>query len=340
MFKPNHVIFEKEALEYETGQALWEKFQQTEKCEVEVIEKNRVVIKGQDAKEKYEKAKRTLVVAVRKDLDFQSCKPSAHYQLPLVTGCMGMCEYCYLNTRLGNSNYIKIYVNIEEILKKAKQYIVNRQPEKTIFEGAATSDPIPIEDYTHNLAKAIEFFGKEPEARFRFVTKYDNIESLLNLNHEGHTEIRFSLNTERVIKDYEHRTASSKKRIEALGKVAAAGYPVGVLIAPVFLYENWKEEYLKLLYQLKNELYERKVTTSVSFEIITHRYTKTAKNRILEFYPDTTLPMEEEKRKFKYGQFGYGKYVYTQEELEEVKKFFYENIDRIFENTGNILYVI
>lgn len=339
MFKPQKIVFEKEALTYPLGKEIYDSLVKENKTTIEIIQNNRVTIKAENAKERYEIAKKILVFGVRKSSEFQSCKPSAHYQLPLVSGCMGMCEYCYLNTRLGNSNYIKTYVNTEEILKKAKEYMETRKPDITIFEGAATSDPIPVEGYTGNLAKTISFFGKEELGRFRFVTKYNEVDSLLNLEHNGHTEIRFSLNTDYVIQEYEHRTASSKKRIEALGKVAKAGYPVGVLIAPVFLYDNWKEDYGKLLYRLKSELYQLKEKDSLTFEIITHRYTKTAKNRILEFYPNTTLPMEESKREFQYGQFGYGKYLYTKEELQEVKRFFYEQIDHLFPNS-KILYVI
>ena len=338
MFKPNLVLFEKDAMEYEVGQALKERFEK-EGILTEQLNSNRIHVKGDTQKEKYENAKRTLVVGVKKSLEFENCKPSAHYQLPLVTGCMGMCEYCYLNTRLGNSNYIRVYVNIEEILEKAKTYIKKRSPEITIFEGAATSDPIPVEGYTHNLEKAITFFGKEELGRFRFVTKYTDVDSLLALNHNGHTEIRFSLNTNKVIKEYEHRTASMEKRIEALVKVASAGYQVGVLIAPVFLYQGWQEEYTELLTQLQERLEEKQIQDNLTFEIITHRYTSTAKNRILEFYPDTTLPMDEQERKFKYGQFGYGKYVYQPEKMEEVKQFFTKQIEEKLKGS-KILYII
>ncbi len=49
--------------------------------------------------------------------------------------------------------------------------------------------------------------------------------------------------------------------------------------------------------------------------------------------------MEEELRKFKYGQFGYGKYIYKQEELQDMKEFFQENIGINF-GTGAINYII
>lgn len=341
MFKPKQIFFEKEALEYPLGKTLWDKFEK-EGRQVEVLNKsNRVTkIKGDTQKEKYEQAKDVLVVGVRKTLAFENCKPSAHYQLPLVTGCMGMCEYCYLNTRLANSSYVRVYVNTEEILEKTKQYIVERAPEITIFEAAATSDPIPVEAYTHNLEKTIEFMGKEPYGRLRFVTKYPFVDSLLDLEHNGHTEIRFSINTDYVIKNYEHRTASLEHRIQALGKVAKAGYPVGVIVAPIFLYENWEQEYTILLEKLQQELERNELFDyPISFEVITHRYTIAAKNKIQEFYPNNTLPMKEDERKYKYGQFGYGKYVYPPEKIEEVKTFFQQEIQKRFRQ-ANILYII
>jgi spore photoproduct lyase len=103
---------------------------------------NRVTgIPGKTPREAYLEAKRTLVVGVRRTLQFSSCKPSAHYQLPLATSCTGWCQYCYLNTTLGKKPYVRIYVNVEEILQQAGEYIKKRAPETTVFEGAATSDP-------------------------------------------------------------------------------------------------------------------------------------------------------------------------------------------------------
>lgn len=49
--------------------------------------------------------------------------------------------------------------------------------------------------------------------------------------------------------------------------------------------------------------------------------------------------MNEEERKYKYGQFGYGKYVYPKESISEIKDFFEENIKEIFTNC-EIKYII
>lgn len=331
MFIPKRVIFEKDALNYPLGNALYDQFSSNPNVEVFEAATNRVKthIPGDDLHDMYRHGKQTLVVGVKKSLKFQSCKPSAHYQLPLVSGCMGQCEYCYLNTQLGDKPFVRIHVNIEEILDQAQKYTNERLPDITIFEGAATSDPLPVEPYTHALAKCITYFGRQEHTRFRFVSKYNDIDSLIGLKHNGHTEIRFSLNTPYIINTYEHHTASSKLRIEASSQLAASGYPIGFIIAPVFMYPNWQEDYHQLLLNLKEAL-PKQLSHPIIFEVISHRYTLRAKKRILEIFPATTLPMNEEERTFKYGQFGYGKYHYPKENLSEMKAFFTKELDEFF----------
>lgn len=331
MFKPKRVIFEKGAKDYPLGQTLYKQFINDPNIEVFEAATNRVKsnIPGKDLHDMYRHGKQTLVVGIKKSLKFQSCKPSAHYQLPLVSGCMGQCEYCYLNTQLGDKPFVRVHVNIDEILGQAQKYADEREPHITIFEGAATSDPLPVEPYTHSLATCIEYFGERENTRFRFVSKYNDVDGLLGLNHNGHTEIRFSLNTSHIINTYEHSTASSKLRIEASSKLSHSGYPVGFIIAPVFMYPNWKEEYHDLLVSLKQKLPD-KPPYPIIFEVISHRYTLRAKNRITEIFPETSLPMNEEERSFKYGQFGYGKYIYPKESLSEMKAFFTKEFDELF----------
>ena len=340
MFIPKRVIFEKDSLDTEVGKNIYNMVKDNPKVEIINATSNRIKthIPGDNLFDQYRSGKETMVVGKRKSLKFQTCKPSANFQLPLVSGCMGRCEYCYLNTQLGDKPFVRVFTNIDEVLDRAKQYIEERLPAVTIFEGAATSDPIPLEPYTHAIRKTIEFIGNEPKARFRFVTKFNDVDSLLDAKHNNHTEIRFSINTPKVIDSYEHYTASSQNRIEAAIKVANAGYKIGFIIAPVFIYDNWKEEYKELIKSIKDRL-PKDFDKQIIFEVISHRYTTKAKNRILEIYPDTLLPMNEEDRKYKYGQFGYGKYVYTKEQLDDMKDFFKTEIKAVFPNSI-IKYVI
>lgn len=333
MFIPKRILFEKNTLNYEIGRHIYDFFKNDSTVEIIHLSNNRIKekIPGDNLYDFYRAGKKTLVVGIKRGSKFQSCKPSAHYQLPLLSGCIGQCEYCYLNTNLGDKPYMRVNVNVEDIHARAQTYIDERLPEKTIFEGSATSDPVPTEPYSHLLKSTIEFFSESEKGRFRFVTKYTDIDTLLNLNHNGHTEIRFTLNTNKVIQDYEKGTASLEKRIQACKKVIGAGYPMGFIIAPIFLYENWKEDYRNLLLDLKKELPEE-TPYPITFEVISHRYTTRAKNVILQAFPDTFLPMNDDERTYKYGQFGYGKFVYGKEELREIKDFFTGEIESIFQN--------
>lgn len=328
-FTLRRVFFEKDALKYDLGEELWQRFRK-EGVDVTVLKNNRVTgIPGESPQDYYRESKQTLVVGVRKTLKFETCKPSAHYQLPISTSCIGKCEYCYLNTTLGKKPYLRIYVNIEEILAKAREYIEERKPDITVFEGAATSDPLPYEKYTGSLSKTILFFADQELGRFRFVTKFTDVEPLLKLNHGGHTRFRFSINTREVIKEYEHQTPPIEMRLEAAHKAAQAGYPLGFIIAPVILYPGWEEGYAQLIMSLASIL-PVSVRRDLTFEVITHRYTTRAKSNILEVFPATTLPMAEEERQFKYGQFGYGKYIYPKEKMAEVKLFFSKMLTEYF----------
>lgn len=325
------VFFEKEALDYPMGRQIYQRMKD-DGFEVQFLRShNRVTgIPGNTPREAFFQGKSSLVVGVRKTLDFAPCKPSAHYQLPLVTGCEGICEYCYLNTQLGKKPYTRIYVNVEEILSQAAVLISQRKPEITLFEAAATSDPVSVEPYSGSLARAVAFFAEQEYGRLRFVTKFTCIESLLELNHQGHTRIRYSINSDKVIRSYEHRTPRLQQRLQALSRIIAAGYPSGVIIAPVILAPGWRQDYRELLQQLADYL-DYSPELDFAFEVISHRFTARARSNILEVFPQTDLPMDETSdRKYKYGQFGYGKYVYTDELLAEMKDFFTEQINRLF----------
>ncbi len=338
-FLPATAIFRKNALEYPLGKKLQQLFTGMDEIETHVVSPRGPFPGNKDLcfRDKFIKAKKTLVVSVRSLGEFQTCKPSAHYQLPLVTGCPAHCQYCYLSTNLGKNPYIKVYVNLEEILNKAEKYIEQRQPEITIFEGAATSDPLPVERWTGSLAYFIEAFAQMELGRFRFVTKFTDIDSLLELEHQGKTEFRFSLNSNYAVKKFEPTTPSPQERIEAARKVFKADYPLGFLIAPIFIYDNWETEYRELIKNLQQSLNTK--GKGISFELITHRFTERAKNIIEKIYPRTELPRDKEEREFKYGQFGYGKYVYPPDKMEKIKKVLTEAINQYFPD-GEIKYFV
>ncbi|RKN84721.1 spore photoproduct lyase [Paenibacillus ginsengarvi] len=326
-FVPELVYFEPDALDYPKGRRIHE-WAESLGLPIRITgSHNRITgLPGESELEKYKIAKRTLVVGIRKTLKFDTSKPSAEYAIPIATGCMGHCHYCYLQTTLGAKPYIRIYVNTEDILNAARGYIEERAPEITRFEAACTSDPVGIEHISGSLRELIEFMAEQPLGRLRFVTKFHHVDSLLDAKHNGHTRFRFSVNADYVIWHFEPSTSTFAERIEAAGKVARAGYPLGFIIAPIIWFDGWEDGYADLLAKLGASV--PKETPDLTFELIQHRFTKTAKNVIQQRYPKTKLEMDEAKRKYKWGRWGQGKYVYPDEQATLLRETITE---RIFE---------
>lgn len=327
-FIPQLVYIEPKALEYPLGQELKEKFEKMGLEIKETTSHNQVRgIPGDNELQQYRNAKSTLVVGIRRTLKFDTSKPSAEYAIPLATGCMGHCHYCYLQTTLGSKPYIRTYVNLEEIFAQTQKYIDERAPEITRFEAACTSDIVGLDHLTHSLKKTIEYIGQTEYGRLRFVTKYHHVDHLLDAKHNGKTRFRFSVNSRYVIKHFEPGTSSFDERLEAARKVAGAGYPLGFIVAPIYMHDEWKQGYEELFQRLSDAL-KGIDTKGLTFELIQHRFTKPAKNVIMKRYPKTKLEMDEEKRKYKWGRYGIGKYVYPTDEAKSL-----EDTIRGFANT-------
>lgn len=327
---PERVFFEPSSLKYPLGQKLHEYFSSKGTEIIETTMQNvSKSIPGTTEKQKYARSKKTLVVATKKGLALDVCKPSADFEFSLVTNCPGNCEYCYLQTAQAYKPYLRIYVNIDDIFGTIRRYI-DKNPGITTFEAASNGDPLAVEHLTGGLAKTIELFGTLEKARLRVVTKFSNVDSLQNLDHRGHTRFRFSINSRYVINHFEHNTASFDERIEAASKIASSGYPIGFIVAPIMIYEGWKEEYEELFNRLQEQIDQGKSGQPVTFELIQHRFTPIAKKFILERFPNTKLDMDETGRMLKWGKYGRYKYVYPKEKAAEIKEYISSLVNRGF----------
>ncbi|MCB2306087.1 spore photoproduct lyase [Clostridium estertheticum] len=300
-----------------------------EELKVPIINSKKVVIDSGSPEKNYAAAKKTVLFTTNGQKKLVSCKPSADYQFSLSSSCPANCEYCYLQTTQGEKPFMKIFLNIEEILENIQTYIEANLPSITSFECASITDPIALEHLSGNLKKCIEFFGRSEKGRLRLVTKFDDVDPFLKLKHNKHTKFRFTLNTPYVIDNFEHNTSTFKERIGAVKKIASAGYPIGFIIAPIMIYDNWRSEYKELFETLKIALADYK--DEVSFELIQHRFTKAAKELILQRFKNTKLDLDEEKRLLKWGPYGKFKYVYKKPESENIKNYISELINNNFD---------
>ena len=337
---PQRVTFTPEAFEQPYGQQIYERVNRLG-LPVEVLKNNRLTgIKGETERETYKLAKSTLaiVTAPPSALKLQPIPPSADWQFHLAQGCPAHCQYCYLAGSLSGPPVIRVYANLPSILENLVHY---EKPEQiTSFEASCYTDPLSIEHLTGGLEKTIEHFSRRPNGHLRFVSKFDAVEPLLSLQHNGRTRCRISLNAELISRRLEGGTSSIPERIAALRKLAlpkergGGGYPIGVVLAPIMPIPDWQQHYDQLFTQLSQQL---DFPCDLTFELISHRFTPGSKDVLMEWYPNTSLDMNEENRTVKRNKFGGIKYVYPKDVMKELKSFFEQQISTRF-SQAKILY--
>lgn len=329
LWMPKRVLFTPEAMNEPFGQQIFERVTQLN-LPVELLKNNRLTgLRGETEKETYRLAKSTLAIVNAPPSAFKlsPIPPSADWQFHLAQGCPAHCQYCYLAGSLSGPPAIRVFANLPDILQNLGNY--ERPGAITSFEASCYTDPLSIEHLTGSLAETIRYFGTRPNAHLRFVTKFDAVEQLLNINHQGHTRARLSLNAASISSRLEGGTPQVAARIQALRTLAlprergGGGYPIGIVLAPIMPIPDWKERYSELFNELQQQL---NFPCDLTFELISHRFTPGSKDVLMEWYPNTSLEMDETSRAQKRNKFGGIKYVYQKDVMQSLKSFFEQEI--------------
>ena len=277
----------------------------------------------------YSDAKGTLavIVASPSKRKLQPIPPSADWRFDLAEGCPAHCQYCYLAGSLAGPPITRAYANLPEILDGLSAAIgqgqvtsrsAARQAEGTTFEAGCYTDPLGIEHLTGSLAAAITHFGTwDAPVQLRFTTKFDGVDGLLPLPHHGRTRIRFSVNA-KAAERFEGGTARMPQRLAAFRQTAMAGYPVGLVIAPIMPVPGWQEGYRQLFADAATAL-EGTLNPDLTVELITHRFTPGSKDTLQGWYPGSSLNMDEAQRTRKLTKFGSTKWVFPTAVMRDLR---------------------
>lgn len=332
MFKPKAIYFEKEIINYPLGKELMEKYQDIPKVEIE--NHNNIEEMRKNSNKEFANMKRNLIIGVRKTHKFVENHKTSDYLVPYTSsGCIAACMYCYLVCNYNKCAYLRLFVNREQMLEKIIK-TSEKAEKKLTFEIGSNSDLILENTITNNLVWTIENFQNAKQGKLTFPTKFDMVDSILSLNHQGKVTIRMSVNPEEIINKVEFGTSRLKGRIEAINKLKEAGYPIGILIAPVILVENWRELYLQLIQTLHEELSE-KVKKDAFFEIIfmTYSYVHTKINE--EAFPNAINLYDKQIMTGR----GRGKYCYKNDIRQDAELFLREQMKKYFPN-NKIEYIV
>ncbi|HBG76263.1 MAG TPA: spore photoproduct lyase [Clostridiales bacterium] len=325
------VYYEPDALDYVLGKKLQRKYANLPWIQIE--SHNRIPDLAAAENRDFPKLKSHLIIGVRKTHRYVPNHKVSDWLVPYTSsGCRAMCLYCYLVCNYNKCAYLRLFVNREQMLGRLLQKDA-AAPVPQTYEIGSNSDLLLENTITDNLPCTIEHFALEGHGNLTFPTKFDMVNPLLTLDHKGKTIFRMSVNPQTVISRIELGTSPLHARIRALNDVAEAGYPVGMLIAPVILLPDWKSLYGELIGQLADEL-SKKVKSSGFIEIIlmTYSFVQNAINteaflNAIQLFDRNTMTGR-----------GRGKYRYRNEIRAEVESFLREKLSQQL-GTMPILYI-
>jgi spore photoproduct lyase len=332
LWKPARAVITRSAREWAHGRAMAERVGAAG-VPVDELAGDRLDLRlPDDPRAAYQQAKRILaiVVAPPSKLKLQPIAPSADWRVDLAEGCPAHCNYCYLAGSLKGPPITRAYANLPEILAVLPQHLGRgtitsrsraRAHEGTTFEASCYTDPLALEHLTGSLSTLVSHFGAwQAEAQLRFTSKFDAVDPLLGLDHQGRTRMRVSLNPAAFAR-FEGGTARVAQRLVAMRRMADAGYRIGLTIAPIIAAKGWEEAYAGLIADVAAAL-AGAPDPDLTVELITHRFTAGSKAVLDSWYPGSSLDMSPAARTEKRTKFGSVKHVYDKDTMTTLRRFF------------------
>jgi spore photoproduct lyase len=145
-------------------------------------------------------------------------------------------------------------------------------------------DPLAVDYITRFAGQIIPFMPEHASGtRLLFLTKSDCVDDILKLNHGGQSVISFSINTDTVFQQLEHRTPSPELRLAAAAKVQKAGYELRLRIDPIIYYSTWEKDYKALINKIFQCVRPERVTLGE------YRPSNGLANHISSRFPESSL---------------------------------------------------
>ncbi len=183
--------------------------------------------------------------------------------LDAVESCGFDCSYCSIQS-FYNQNTITFDSGFKDKLLN-----LQLDKNKTYHIGTGQSSDSLMWGNREGILDALFRFAKEnPNVILEFKTKSDKINYFLENDVPRNIICTYSLNTQTIIDNEEHLTASLNKRVAAARKLADKGVKVGFHFHPIVEYENYLPQYKEVYDKLINEFHTDEVAL-ISFGTLT-----------------------------------------------------------------------
>lgn len=175
-------------------------------------------------------------------------------------GCFYQCDWCYLKlTYRAAFPFITVRAQYD-LIKEQLHKRLSQSEAPVIFNTGELADSLSMEHLTGAAQEFIPWIGNTENGYLFMLTKSDNVNNILDLRHNGHTIVAWSMNNELVSRKFEIGAPSFDRRLEAARKVQKAGYPVRIRLDPIVPFDGWKEAYAKTIERILTVVCPERIT--------------------------------------------------------------------------------
>jgi spore photoproduct lyase len=209
-----------------------------------------------------ERGKQTLYITVNRGRFIRSCPGTRSYTccgyqiLHIGTYCTMDCAYCILQSYF-HPPVLQFFINHEDMMAELDNFFQMKTISR-IGTGEFT-DSLIWEPWTLLSETLIPRFASQSGAVLELKTKTTAIDTLRHLDHRKKTILSWSLNTPRIIRSEERRTASLSARLAAAADGQTSGYPLAFHFDPLVIYDGCESEYERVVASLFDHVHPESI---------------------------------------------------------------------------------
>ena len=224
---------------------------------------------------------------------------SRNFYFSHMLNCLYDCRYCFLQGMYQSANYV-LFINYEDFQDEIKQRCAETPTEAVHFFSGYDCDSLALEPVTGFAEQFLPIFEAIPNAWLELRTKSTQVRSLLSREAFPRCIVAFSLNPDEIATKVEAKAPSLERRLDALLKLQAHGWQIGLRFDPMIYQLGYQQQYQHLFEQVFSVI---KLESLHSVSLGAFRLPEKYFKKVHKLFPDEKLfvsPLENNQGMISY----------------------------------------
>jgi spore photoproduct lyase len=224
---------------------------------------------------------------------------SRNFYFSHMLNCLYDCRYCFLQGMYQSANYV-LFINYEDFQDEIKQRCAETPTEAVHFFSGYDCDSLALEPVTGCAEQFLPIFEAIPNAWLELRTKSTQVRSLLSREAFPRCIVAFSLNPDEIATKVEAKAPSLERRLDALLKLQAHGWQIGLRFDPMIYQLGYQQQYQHLFEQVFSVI---KLESLHSVSLGAFRLPEKYFKKVHKLFPDEKLfvsPLENNQGMISY----------------------------------------